>query len=113
MDQLGTRTELVCPDCSGPMWQLGDSQDRRFRCYLGHVTTARQLLDANTNELESALWSAVRALHDRASMLETLAHDAKQIGSGQAAEDYAHRAREARDQSNLARQFMLDLRSTQ
>jgi two-component system chemotaxis response regulator CheB len=110
MDQLGIRTSLVCPECTGPMWQIGNEQPRRYRCYLGHVASARQMLDANDNEVESALWSAVRALHDRATTLETLSNDAKHIGNGYAAEDYQSRASEARAQANLARQFMLDLR---
>lgn len=75
----------------------------------GHATTVRQLLSASADEVKSALWSAVRALNDRAATLETLAADAKHIGSGQSAEGYAHRAREAREQAELARRFMLDL----
>ncbi|HEX4417594.1 MAG TPA: chemotaxis protein CheB, partial [Kofleriaceae bacterium] len=77
MDQLGTRTPIACPECHGPMWQLGDDRGRRYRCYLGHVTTATQLVGASTDEVEAALWSAVRALHDRALTLETLAGDAR------------------------------------
>jgi two-component system chemotaxis response regulator CheB len=91
------------------MWQVGDEAARRFRCYLGHAVTARELLHASTAEVESALWSAVRALNDRAITLETLATDAARFGNHQSAEGYSSRAREARDQAELARRFMLDL----
>ena len=59
--------------------------------------------------VENALWSAVRALHDRASTLETLATDAAKLGNAQTSEAYAERSREARRQIELARQFILDL----
>jgi hypothetical protein len=74
------------------------------------TTTARDLLTASSVDVESALWSAVRALNDRATTLETLA--ARRIGNGQSAETYAVRARETRHQADLARRFMLDLGHT-
>jgi two-component system chemotaxis response regulator CheB len=109
MGELGTQTAMSCPECHGPMWQVGDEAVRRFRCYLGHAVTARELLHASAAEVESALWSAVRALNDRATTLETLATDAARVGNHQSAETYASRARETRQQAELARRFMLDL----
>jgi two-component system, chemotaxis family, protein-glutamate methylesterase/glutaminase len=109
MSSLGPQTLLACPECHGPMWQLGDEVLRRFRCYLGHVATESEMLSANAVEVEAALWSAVRALNDRATTLETLRDDAARIGNGQSAESYASRAREARLQVEVARQFMLEL----
>jgi two-component system chemotaxis response regulator CheB len=109
MNAAWTQTSLSCPECHGPMWQLGDERARRFRCYLGHATTAHDLLGAANVEVEQALWSAVRALNDRASTLETLANDAERTGSLQSAQSYARRARETRAHAEIARKFMLDL----
>lgn len=106
MRALGPQTPMSCPECHGPTWAVGDEQGRRYRCYLGHVATARDLLDASSDEVERALWSAVRALNDRAMTLETLAADAVHSAL---AETYAERAREARAQAELARAFMLSL----
>jgi two-component system, chemotaxis family, protein-glutamate methylesterase/glutaminase len=108
MAALGPQTVVACPDCHGPMWQVGDRALRRYRCYLGHAATARELLRASSHEVESALWSAVRALQDRVTTLETLAADAEQIGNGQSAESFASRAREAHQQLAILRQFMTD-----
>jgi len=109
MDQLGTRVEQMCPDCGGPLWQIGSEKLRRWRCYLGHVHGARQLLDQSDENVEAALWSAIRALHERAATWETLACDAEASGGDRVASDYATRARETREQAELARRFMLDL----
>jgi two-component system chemotaxis response regulator CheB len=106
---LGSQTTVACPECRGPLWQVGDSVLRRYRCYLGHVTTASELLGASALEVESALWSAVRALNDRATTLQTLAEDAKRIGNGQSSETYASRANEAHQQADVVRKFMADL----
>jgi two-component system chemotaxis response regulator CheB len=109
LERLGPQTTLACPECHGPLWRLGDEHLRRYRCYLGHVTTATELLSARTTEVEAAMWSAVRALNDRATTLETLAEDAQRIGNGQCAESFTARARQARKHAEVARQFMLDL----
>jgi len=109
MKLLGPQTALSCPECRGPMWQLGDERLRRFRCYLGHVVTANEMLVASADDVESALWSAVRALNDHAMTLETLAADATRIGNGESAEAYSRRAQAARRQTEVAHQFVLDL----
>lgn len=109
LSSLGPQTLLACPECHGPMWQLGDEAHRRFRCYLGHVATEAEMLHASAVEVEAALWSAVRALNDRATTLETLRDDAARVGNGHSAESYASRARETRQQVEVARKFMLEL----
>lgn len=109
MHVVGSQVPIACPDCNGPMWSVGDERWRRYRCYLGHVSSAREMLAQSGARVEGALWSAVRALVDRASTLETLAADAQRVGNGTSAEGYASRAREAREQAELARAFMFDL----
>jgi two-component system, chemotaxis family, protein-glutamate methylesterase/glutaminase len=109
--QLGQQTPIACPDCSGPTWQLGDPDNRRYRCYLGHVNSARELLHRGSIELEAALWSAIRALNERAITLATLANDTRNAGNEQSATVYETRAKEAHTQADLVRQFMRDLTS--
>lgn len=109
LERLGPQSAIACPECQGPMWQLGEDESRRYRCYLGHVVTAREVLVQGTVAVEAALWSAVRALNERAMTLETLARDSERSGNLQAAETYTQRAQESRTQADLARQFMLDL----
>ena len=110
MRPLGLQSPISCPECRGPLWEIGDEHHRRYRCYLGHASTARDLLEQGTQDIESALWSAVRALHERAMTYQQLAHDASRAGRHpQAAKAYEVRAKEARDQAEIARRFMLDV----
>ncbi|MBA3541317.1 MAG: hypothetical protein H0T79_17025 [Deltaproteobacteria bacterium] len=105
--RLGEQTALSCPECHGPMWQVGNA--RRYRCYLGHAATARTMLADSHQDVERALWMAIRSLHDRAGTYETLARDAERVGNSLSATQYHTKARETRDATELARQFMLEL----
>lgn len=100
MAGLGPQTAVACPECHGPTWPIGDRAQRRFRCYLGHVATAGELAAANAREVEYALWSAARALHDRVTTLERLAADATHAGHHKRAESLAGRASETRRSSS-------------
>lgn len=109
LSRLGPQVPIACPSCNGPLWEVGGHGHRRFRCYLGHSCTATDFLESNADQVESALWSAVRALLERATTLELLAGDAVETGNQQSAENYALKAREIRQQAELARTFMREL----
>jgi two-component system chemotaxis response regulator CheB len=106
---IGPQSSISCPDCHGPTWVIGDEHTRRYRCYLGHVNSAREVLQHESLATEAALWSAVRALHERAMTLESLAADSDRMGRAQVAELYAERAKEARSQATLAHKFLTDV----
>jgi two-component system chemotaxis response regulator CheB len=107
--RLGPQSAIICPECAGPTWEIGDEKQRRYRCYLGHVVTAAEVLEHGEQEVEQALWSAVRALEERVMTLSQLARDCERSGNRQSVEIYDSRAKEARHQADLARQFMFDL----
>jgi two-component system chemotaxis response regulator CheB len=106
---LGPQTTIACPDCGGPLWETGDERGRGFRCYLGHAMSATTLLDDKGRELEASLWAAVRALEERASTLSKLARDSERLGHAQSARHYEDRSREAHDQAERARRYLIDL----
>ena len=64
---------LTCPECHGGLWELRDASPRRYRCHTGHGFTARTLSLAVEEATDKALWNALRALHERASVLSQLA----------------------------------------
>ena len=103
------QTPLTCPECGGPLWEVGEGALRSYRCFLGHAETPLSLLAGNDREVERALWAAVRALQDRALTLEKLAGDAVRMGTRRSAAHYSRSAEEARTQAEHARQFLVDL----
>ncbi|MDB4963342.1 MAG: CheB methylesterase [Myxococcales bacterium] len=107
--KLGPQMPIACPDCNGPLWEIGGRGHRRFRCYLGHSCSAFDLLATNADAVEAALDSAVRALSERAITLELLASDAAELGHEQSSETYAAKARDTQRQVELARAFLREL----
>ena len=73
IDSIGTRTPFTCPECHGTLWQIGASEPFRFRCHTGHGFTTEALLTGQDDELEAALWSAVRSMEEKANLYRQLA----------------------------------------
>ncbi|MCY7321479.1 MAG: chemotaxis protein CheB, partial [Phormidesmis sp. CAN_BIN36] len=65
VEAIGTRTTYSCPECDGSIWQIGKEEPLRFRCHIGHSFTADVFLAEQTQHLENALWSAVRAMEEK------------------------------------------------
>jgi len=63
----------ICPECNGPMWCVETGKLLHFHCRIGHAFSGQSLLVEKTQALESALWSAVNALKDKADISTRLA----------------------------------------
>jgi two-component system chemotaxis response regulator CheB len=77
-----------CPDCGGVLWQF----DEDFGCHTGHRFTADSLVGRESEELEAALYSAMRLLKERSTLMRQLAL---------AAASDSGAAQELRDQAEL------------
>jgi two-component system, chemotaxis family, protein-glutamate methylesterase/glutaminase len=108
VEAIGEQAPLSCPECSGPLWRVGQGGASTYRCYTGHSLSNQVMLAAQSDEVERALWAAVRALSDRAGVLEKLAEDEERRGRAYNVM-YRDRAREARAQAEEARRFLLSL----
>jgi two-component system chemotaxis response regulator CheB len=91
----GMRTEFLCPECGGPLREVGPEPVRRYRCRVGHGYTAPTLLSEQDRAIEEALWSALRSLQERTRMLDTMARDDRQRGLDRSATLHDERAVEA------------------
>ncbi len=69
-ERLGPASGYTCPDCNGSLVSLTEGN---FRCQVGHAWTAEALLAARDEEVEGALWIALRSLHEKARMARDLA----------------------------------------
>lgn len=70
---LGPPSMFVCPECNGPLWEMQDGKATLFRCMVGHSFGPDNLFAAQTDEVERALWTALRALEERVALQEKLA----------------------------------------
>ncbi|OBI19095.1 chemotaxis protein CheB [Mycobacterium sp. E2497] len=74
MEDLGPPTGYTCPSCNGALMAVADNG---YRCQVGHAWTAQALLVAYGDELEEAVWAAIRTLKDTARLSRTLAENAE------------------------------------
>ncbi len=65
-------TEFVCPDCGGAMSRVDDPDVLRFRCHVGHGWTAEALRERQDDQLDAALWTALRTVEDQIALDERL-----------------------------------------
>jgi hypothetical protein len=64
--QIGELSQLTCPDCSGPIYEIRDGKLLRYRCRVGHAYTAENILEEKGEALENALYVALNALEESA-----------------------------------------------
>jgi two-component system chemotaxis response regulator CheB len=84
LDVIGKPSRFTCPECNGALWEITDASPPRYRCHTGHGFSQRTLqatLDENT---EDALWTAIRALQEKAALLR---HGAEIERDGDATRD--------------------------
>lgn len=104
----GTPSQFACPDCGGVLWQMDDEEMLRFRCRVGHAYTA-QSLDAQQSEaVEGALWAAIRALEEQASLAKQMSERAGSRKSHQVAKRFGESARDKMEQAAVLRNLIVE-----
>jgi two-component system chemotaxis response regulator CheB len=88
-EKLGPPSGYTCPDCNGSLMVV---DDKDFRCRVGHAWTADSLLKARDDEVEGALWIALRSLQEKAKLSRRLADS---VGPGKLQRAYTDAADEA------------------
>jgi two-component system, chemotaxis family, protein-glutamate methylesterase/glutaminase len=73
---LGNPSGFTCPECHGALWEIDDAALPRYRCRVGHGFSADSLVTTQRDDVEAALWTAYRALEERAALFRRLAQRA-------------------------------------
>lgn len=107
IEKLGKVSQLTCPDCHGALWEMRDEDILRYRCHVGHAFSAERLSDGQSEMLEMALWSAVRALEEQMMLSRRIVERARRANHNRAAEKFEIRAQEAERNSSILRQLLL------
>jgi two-component system, chemotaxis family, protein-glutamate methylesterase/glutaminase len=99
----GEPSAFGCPACGGVLWELDEEELLRFRCRVGHAYTAEGAVDAQRESVEAALWSALRALQERAQLSQRLAERLGGAGASRSRDRFEAIAEEARGQAETIR----------
>ncbi|MBF6235620.1 chemotaxis protein CheB [Nocardia otitidiscaviarum] len=111
-DRIATSAEpsgLTCPDCSGPLFTMAGGV--RYRCLVGHAWTAEALLVEQSVEVEKALWTAVRALDEKARLADRMAADAEHRGDDLIAHRFADQRGEHAHAAEVLRKLLVERRA--
>lgn len=71
-EALGPPSGYTCPDCNGSLSAVSEGS---YRCRVGHAWTADALLRARDDEVENALWIAIRSLQEKSKLARRLAEN--------------------------------------
>ncbi|HJP94598.1 MAG TPA: chemotaxis protein CheB [Pyrinomonadaceae bacterium] len=107
VERLGKISKLTCPDCHGALWEMNDADILRYRCHVGHAYSAESLNEGQTQMLEVALWSAVRALEEQMILARRIVDRARKANRIRAAKIFEQRAQEAEEHSSIIREVLL------
>lgn len=102
----GTLSGFGCPECGGTLWELADGRLLRFRCRTGHAYSIDSLLAEQSNALEEALWTALRALEENAALARRLAERAQARNYTRTAERFELQVREAERRVEVVRHLL-------
>lgn len=111
--QPGQPSVYTCPDCHGTLWQLQDGQFVHYKCRTGHQFSPESLLDAQSKMLENALWGAMRALEEKASLARRLSLRAQERSHERAAVRFESQAEDAERSIETIRLVLTDGAATE
>ena len=101
--ELGPPSGLTCPDCGGALWQIQEGQLARFQCHVGHRYSSESLVLHQDGRVEAALWTAVRALEERAELRRRMASQTGAAGLAAVSDAFAEQADTAAEQADQIR----------
>jgi two-component system chemotaxis response regulator CheB len=104
----GPPSTLTCPDCGGAIWEQAEGELVRYRCHVGHAYTVDSMVGAQAALVETALWTAVRALEEKAQLSRRLAERSRRRGLDRMAQRYAEAVRSAELGSSSIRHLLLN-----
>jgi two-component system chemotaxis response regulator CheB len=104
--QIGKPSPYSCPECGGVLWETQDGNLLHFRCRTGHAFSPESVLAGQSEQLERALWVALKTLEEKVSLMGHLALQARKNQHSWLAARYETRWREAEEHASLLRRFL-------
>lgn len=97
-------TDFTCPECRGSIWEVRCGKNKDYRCRVGHSYSAKSMLAGHFAAQEKALYAAIVALEEGASLANRLADQFQ----GEDAERLRQEARQRQAQAETIRGVLKD-----
>lgn len=86
---------FTCPECGGALTETTESELDRYQCHVGHCFSLDGLEAGQIEQVEMALWSALRSLQESIALAERMAQKFQGNLAVRFAEETAGRKRHA------------------
>jgi len=94
VEPIGTNSVYTCPDCGGVLFRIVNGQINRYRCHTGHTYSEKDLEVKQAENLEAALWVALRMMEERKNLIKKLEEQTRGRGFSRFANDYKEKFEE-------------------
>ncbi|MDX1472303.1 MAG: hypothetical protein R3213_12460 [Flavobacteriaceae bacterium] len=105
-EKLGHQVPISCSTCGGPLWEIENSNIKRYRCHVGHAFNEEALLTDQNDSIEEALWISLRTLEEKRMLLNRMLNDYKRRNSKALAKSYTSKVQEVSDQISKLRNIL-------
>jgi len=106
-DRPGRPSVFSCPECHGTLWEVDEGNLLRFRCRVGHVYSPDSMIAAQTDEVDRALWTALRTLEERAALAHRLAERGRRRNQHWIDKAFTARAHETEAEASQIRTLLV------
>ena len=96
-------SQFTCPECHGSLWEVLDGKLVRYRCRTGHAFSPDTLASEQTQYIEEALFTALRALEENGALLRRLAGNATGRGQDRTAHRFSSNAEAVEARAKIIR----------
>lgn len=103
----GNPSAYACPECRGVLWEIREGKLTRFRCRTGHAFSVNSLIAEQSDALEVALWSALRALEEKAALTQRMTEQAIARNQPLSAKRFREQAQDSFQRATLVRDLLL------
>ncbi|MBF6648704.1 chemotaxis protein CheB [Methylobacter sp. BlB1] len=106
--QLGSISPNTCPECKGVLTKIEEGPITRYRCHTGHAYSLQTLMADVNEEVEMALWSAVRVANERMLLLGEMEKMARARGDEATAQQCAEQVQTTKSHLKHIQEAALD-----
>jgi len=96
----------ACPACGGVVLEMRDGKMLQFQCRVGHRYSPESLLAQHAENVETAMWVALRSLEEHAALSKRMANHWRDLESERIAAGFDKRAAEAEKNAELLRKVL-------
>jgi len=102
----GEPSVFTCPDCQGTLFIVHHSELVRFQCRIGHKYSPESMMEAQDENVERLMWSAIRALEEQSEYISQMAQQIAKMDDGHHVGEYVQKSHAALQKAQEIRKLL-------